>query len=112
MIRIGSEIVQLVPQIALRTMILNRSETLVFSEADNVVSVAFKNVGADNATINGAKLNAGDPMYSIGVAETAQLLGNFAVNFANTSVRNVEVVIASRIGFKEIRTAINIIEKV
>ena len=113
MIRIGSEIVQLVPQIALRTMILNRSETLVFNEADNVVSVAFKNVGSDNATINGAKLNAGDPMYSIGVAETAQLLGNFAVNFANVNpARNCEVVIASRIGFKEIRTAINIIEKI
>lgn len=112
MIRIGSEIIQLIPQIGLRTMLLSRSETLVFNESDNVVSVAFKNVGVDNATINGAKLNAGDPMYSIGVAETAQLLGNFAIQFANVSARNVEVVIASRIGFKENRTAINIVEKI
>jgi hypothetical protein len=111
MIRIGSEIVQLVPQIALRTMILNRSETLVFNESSNVVSIAFKNVGTDNATINGAKLNAGDPMYSISVAETAQIEGNFAVNFANINTRIVEVVIAARIGFREVRTPINIIEK-
>jgi hypothetical protein len=112
MIRIGSEIIQLIPLIATRTIFIQKSETLVFAEHDNVVCVAFKNVGSDNATLNGAKLNSGDPMYTVGVAETSILISNFNLQFAGISASKVvEVVIASRIGFKEHRTNINIIEK-
>jgi hypothetical protein len=51
-------------------------------------------------------------MYTVGVAETSILISNFNLQFAGISASKVvEVVIASRIGFKEHRTNINIIEK-
>jgi hypothetical protein len=112
MIRIGSEIITLLPIISTRSIFVQKNETLTFAEHDNTVCVALKNVGSDDATVNGLKLNSGDPMYTIGVAETSILLASFNIQFAGVSASKiVEVVIASRIGFKEHRTNINVIEK-
>jgi hypothetical protein len=112
MIRIGSELIQLIPVIATKSIFVQKNETLNFLENENTVCVAMKNVGSDNATVNGLKLSSGDPMYTVGVAETSILIGSYNIQFAGAaSSKIIEVVIATRIGFKEVRTNINIIEK-
>lgn len=114
MIRISqSEIIQLIPVITTRTTSINRSDTIQYRPSDNVVSLSFKNVGVVDATLNGAQLKAGDPMYSISVSDLSILEGQYSIVFGpGAGVKNIEIVLASRTGFKQVRTPINIIEKI
>jgi hypothetical protein len=89
---------------AVRSDKISDSRIWKLSPNDIRCAISFKNVGTADATINGKKLNAGDPMLSFEFTWPICDTTSYDIKFAASGTRSIEVdeIIVQKIGTIEI----------